>query len=54
MHQMAEEEITVKMQYPEGFVHPYSIKGLHKAITNHAHVKIHVTNDHPYEKIGLF
>ena len=48
-HQMVEEEITVEMQYLEGFVHPYSINGLHKAITNHEHVKIYVTNDHPFE-----
>ena len=46
---MGKEEITVEMQYLEGFVQPYSINGLHKAITNHEHVKIHVTNGHPFE-----
>ena len=37
---MARMEIkAAKLQYLEGFVNRYPIKGLHKAITNHEHVK---------------
>ena len=33
------EMLAETLQYLEGFVNRYSIKGLHKAITNHEHVK---------------
>ena len=33
------QRVAARLQYLEGFVNRYSIKGLHKAITNHEHVK---------------